>query len=62
MIEPNLWPTHELTVEEATRQIIAYYHMDKLVEFGKTQIFFKSPKTIYFLEGEREKQLHTMVG
>ena len=61
MIDPSLWPTHKLTTEEATRQIISTYHMDELVEFGKTQIFFKSPKTIYFLESERQKQLQPIV-
>lgn len=61
MIDPMLWPTHGLTAEEATQKIISTYHMDELVEFGRTQIFFKAPKTIYFLESEREKLLPYIV-
>lgn len=61
MIDPMLWPTHGLTTEQATRKIISTYNMDELVAYGKTQIFFKTPKTIYFLESEREKQLQPIV-
>ena len=61
MIDSMLWPTHELTAEQATQKIISTYHMDELVVFGKTQIFFKSPKTIYFLENEREEHLPLIV-
>ena len=61
MIDPMLWPTHGLTTEQATRKIISTYNMDELVVYGKTQIFFKTPKTIYFLESEREKQLQPIV-
>lgn len=61
MIDPMLWPKHGLTSEEATQKIISTYHMDELVVFGRTQIFFKEPKTIYFLESEREKHLPLIV-
>jgi myosin heavy subunit len=61
MIDPDLWPTHGLTPEQATQKIISTYHMDELVAFGRTQIFFKAPKTIYFLESERESHLPHIV-
>ena len=61
MIDPMLWPTHGLTAEQATQKIISTYHMDELVAFGRTQIFFKEPKTIYFLESERENHLPHIV-
>ena len=56
-----LWPTHGLTAEQATQKIIMTYHLSELVVFGKTQIFFKTPKTIFFLESERQKHLQDLV-
>lgn len=61
MIVPDLWPTHSLTPLEATKKIVEYYHLEKLVEWGKTKLFIKTPKTIYYLERLRSEKMNYIV-
>ena len=61
MIWDQTWPTYTWSDEEATRKLIAQYHLGTLVSFGKTKIFIKTPRTVYYLEEEREKKLPSVV-
>ena len=61
MIVPELWPTTTLTPREATEKLVDRYHLRELVEFGKTKIFIRTPKTVYYLEEERAKRMEYIV-
>ncbi len=61
MIVPTLWPTHSYTPREATQKIVEYYHLENLVEWGKTKLFIRTPKTIYYLEELRAKKMQYIV-
>ena len=61
MIWEGTWPTYTWSDEEACRKMVSHYHLDKLVSFGKTKIFIKTPRTVYYLEEEREKRMPGVV-
>lgn len=61
MLEDTLWPTNDLSTEQATKKLISTYNLSDVVVYGKTQIFFKLQKTIFFLEAERQKRLPHLV-
>lgn len=61
MIWDQTWPNYTWTDEQATRKMIAHYHLETLVGFGKTKIFIKTPRTVYYLEEEREKKMPALV-
>ena len=61
MIWEGTWPTYTWSDEEACRKMIAHYHLEKLISFGKTKIFIKTPRTVYYLEEEREKRMPGVV-
>ena len=61
VIWDQTWPTYTWSDEEATRKMIAHYHLNPLVSFGKTKIFIKTPRTVYYLEAEREKKMEYLV-
>ena len=61
MIWEETWPNYKWTDEQACRKMITHYHLDTLVSFGKTKIFIKTPKTVYYLEEEREKKMPELV-
>ena len=61
MLDKKLWPTNSLTPEQATKKLVTTYDLAEVVEFGKTQIFFKTQRTIFRLEAERQKMLPYIV-
>ena len=61
MIWGGTWPTYTWSDEEACRKMISHYHLDKLVSFGKTKVFIKTPRTVYYLEEERERRMPGVV-
>ena len=61
MLDKKLWPTNNLTPEQATKKLVSTYDLSEVVVFGKTQIFFKTQRTIFRLEAERQKKLPYIV-
>ena len=63
MITPDNkhWPMIGVPAKEATKELIDAYHLQSLVKFGKTKIFIRTPKTVYYLEEEREKKMPHIV-
>ncbi len=61
MIWTETWPNYKWTDEEATRKLIEFLHLNPLVKYGKTKIFIRTPKTVYYLEEQREAKLHQIV-
>ena len=61
MLDKKLWPTNNLTPEQATKKLVSAYDLGEVVVFGKTQIFFKTQRTIFRLEAERQKKLPYIV-
>ena len=61
MIWDESWPTYTWSDEEATRRMIAKFHLTTLVSFGKTKIFIKTPRTVYYLEEQREAKMDYLV-
>jgi myosin-1 len=57
MIWEETWPNYKWTDEQACRKMVAHYHLNTLVSFGKTKIFIKTPRTVYYLEEQREKKM-----
>ena len=46
---------------QATKRLIEHYHLGELVRYGKTKIFIRTPKTVYYLEDSRETKLKYIV-
>ena len=61
MLDKKLWPTNSLTPEQATKKLVLTYDLSEVVVFRKTQIFFKTQRTIFRLEAERQKKLPYIV-
>ena len=61
MLDKKLWPMNSLTPEQATKKLVLTYDLSEVVVFGKTQIFFKTQRTIFRLEAERQKKLPYIV-
>ena len=61
MIWEETWPNYKWTDEQACRKMVAHYHLNTLVSFGKTKIFIKTPRTVYYLEEQREKKMPELV-
>lgn len=63
LIFPETWPSYnpeKSSNEEnmqATKRLIEHYHLGELVRYGKTKIFIRTPKTVYYLEDSRETKL-----
>ena len=47
--------------KEATKKLVEFYHLESLVKYGKTKIFIRTPKTVYYLEEQREAKMHSIV-
>jgi len=61
MIVPSLWPKHDKSNKAATQVIVDYYHLNELVVFGKSKLFIRTPKTIYYLEEKRNERMKYIV-
>ena len=61
MLDKKLWPSNSLSPEKATKKVVSTYNLGEVVVFGKTQIFFKTQRTIFLLEAERQKKLPYLV-
>lgn len=61
MIFPDCWPTFTLDPKEATRKLIDYYNLQRLVAYGKTKIFIRTPQTVYYLERTRMEKMPVIV-
>jgi len=61
MIFPETWPNFTMTDKEATRKLVEFYHLESLVKFGKTKLFIRTPKTVYYLEEQREAKMPYIV-
>ena len=61
MTDEAIWPVNNLSAKEATKKVISTYKLRDVVVMGKTKIFFKSKKTVFLLEAERQKRLPEMV-
>lgn len=61
MIWDETWPNYKWTDEEATRKLIEFLHLNPLVKYGKTKIFIRTPKTVYYLEEQREAKMNYIV-
>ena len=57
MLVPDLWPTQNMSDRKATEYLVQYYHLQKMVKYGKTRLFVKTTMTMYFLEGLRYNRL-----
>ena len=40
---------------------MSYYKLSEVVTYGKTKIFIRTPRTIYYMEGMRTENLHIAV-
>ena len=38
-----------------------YYRLSEVVTYGKTKIFIRTPRTVYYMEGMRTENLHIAV-
>ena len=67
LIFPETWPSYDPdksdneTNKQTTRKLMDYYHLQDLVKYGKTKLFIRTPKTIYYLEETREARLSYIV-
>eukprot|EP00118_Oscarella_pearsei_P025055 m.307394 g.307394 ORF g.307394 m.307394 type:complete len:1004 (+) comp42235_c0_seq1:121-3132(+) len=51
------WPRPKGSDEEATKKVVSYLSCNELVKFGKTKLFIRLPRTLFFMEREREKAI-----
>ena len=58
---PSCWPNHPEGDRRGTEEIMSYYKLSEVVTYGKTKIFIRTPRTIYYLEGLRTDNLHIAV-
>ena len=61
MIFHETWPSFTMSDKEATRKLVEFYHLESLVKYGKTKIFIRTPKTVYYLEEQREAKMPSIV-
>ena len=61
MIWDETWPKYTWSDKNACVKLISHYHLTPLVTFGETKVFIKTPKTVYYLEAEREKKMPAVV-
>ena len=61
MIVPELWPTYNMSDKEAAQKLVSHYHLEQLAKFGKTKLFIRTPKTVYYLETLREARMDYIV-
>lgn len=57
VICPDTWPSFKCTARQACEKIINFYHLEQLVSYGKTLIFIRTPKTLYYFEELREAKI-----
>ena len=58
---PACWPNHPEGDRKGTEEIMNYYRLNEVVTYGKTKIFIRTPRTVYYMEGMRTENLHIAV-
>ncbi|XP_065909856.1 unconventional myosin-Id-like [Dysidea avara] len=58
---PACWPNHPEGDKKGTEEIMNYYRLSEVVTYGKTKIFIRTPRTVYYMEGMRTENLHIAV-
>lgn len=61
MLTQYTWPNYDGEDTEGVRRIIEEQNLSHDVEYGKTKIFIRTPRTIFLLEEERSKLIPALV-
>ena len=51
------WPNFKCSAREACEKIVNFYHLQQLISYGKTLLFIRTPKTLYYFEEQREARI-----
>ncbi|XP_029641534.1 unconventional myosin-Id isoform X2 [Octopus sinensis] len=55
------WPNYNGAVKQGVKEIVTEHNFSPEVEYGKTKIFIRSPKILFYLEESREKVIPSLV-
>lgn len=61
LLSSDTWPTYRGSAVEGCKVILEKTGFFDDVEFGKTKLFIKTPKTVFTLEEKRSKIIPTIV-
>lgn len=61
MLTKDTWPTWNGSVQDGCKAILSHTGFLDDVQFGKTKLFIKTPKTVFTLESQRATRLPTIV-
>lgn len=61
MLTKDTWPTWRGGAQEGCKAVLTHTGFINDVQFGKTKLFIKTPKTVFTLESERSTRLPAIV-
>ena len=61
MTVPETWPNYQGSAKEGVRVIIDHHGFSSDVEYGKTKIFIRTPKTVFSMERFRAEKIPSLV-
>ena len=61
MLTSDTWPTWNGGAQQGCQAILSHTGFIEDVQFGKTKLFIKTPKTVFTLESQRSARLPAIV-